>query len=353
MTVKIAINGFGRIGRAFFRQAEKENAFQIAAINDLASPACLAHLLKYDSVHGRFPGKVRAEIDRIVVNDREIPVFNVSQPRDLHWDRLGIWAVVEATGRLTRRADLEAHRAAGAEKVVLSANPCREDRNRIKAFVLGVNHADYRPASDHCLSNASCTTHCLAPVLMILDRHFGVRGGLVTTIHSYTRDQRLVDSPHEDLGRSRAAAVNMVPTTTGATEAIGLVLPGLEGRLQGLSVRVPTPNVSLADLNVVLDKTTGAKEINDLMGRYATGELRGILDLNVDPVVSMDFNGSTASATMDTLRTMVVDLNGEPGHLAKIMLWYDNETGYAARLVDLLKFMITLEKEEEHGNQIR
>lgn len=353
MALKLGIHGFGRIGRAFFRLAAGHDAFEIAAIVDLAPAAMLAHLLKYDTVHGRYPGDVRAEGDTLIVDGRVIPVLAGGRPVDCRWGELGVWGVLESTGRFTARDDLAGHLAAGARKAVLSSNPAPADHGRIKTFVLGVNDDTYDPDNDHAVSNASCTTNCLAPVLKVLDEHLGVREGLVTTIHAYTQDQNLVDGPHHDLRRARAAALNMVPTTTGATDALALVLPQLAHRFRGLSVRVPTANVSLADLNVLLGKTTTAREINELMRDAAAGPLRGILEITDEPLVSGDLNGCRASATLDASETMVAGENGRDGELAKLMLWYDNETGYAARLVDLFEVMIQREKEATNGDQVR
>jgi glyceraldehyde 3-phosphate dehydrogenase (phosphorylating) len=344
MPVKVAINGFGRIGRAFFRLAREQADFEVVAVADLADAKTLTHLLKYDSVHGRYPGTVAVDGGDLIVDDRRVRIVAGCRPQDCVWGDLGVWGVLEATGRFCRLADLAGHREAGAAKVVLSANPHLEDATQIPTFVLGVNESDYDPFNHHVVSNASCTTNCLAPVVQVLDRAFGVRGGLLTTIHAYTQDQNLLDAPHADLCRARAAALNMVPTTTGATAALGLVLPHLAGRFAGLSVRVPTPNVSLADLNVELDATIESGDINDLLRAEAANRLARIVEIVEDPVVSGDLNGCRASAAVDVARTLVV---GGTGRLAKLLLWYDNETGYAARLVDLFGMMI--QREEERG----
>ncbi|MDP8221937.1 MAG: type I glyceraldehyde-3-phosphate dehydrogenase [Candidatus Lernaella stagnicola] len=347
MTARIAIHGFGRIGRCFFRLAQQQNVFEIGAIADVAEAPTLAYLLKYDSVHGRYPGSVEAEGDAIVVDGRRIPVVSGGTPGQRDWRTHDIWCVLEATGQFTRYDALAGHLEAGARKVVLSANPHPGDRERLPTFVMGVNHEQYDPARDHAVSNASCTTNCLAPVVQVLDEHFGIEHALVTTIHAYTKGQNLVDAPHEDLCRSRAAAMNMVPTSTGATAAVGVVLPRMRGRITGLSVRVPTPNVSLADVNLSFGKTTDAEEINYVLNQATLGSLRGIVEVTRDPVVSGDLNGCRASATVDLARTMVA---GKKGSLAKVMLWYDNEMGYAARLIDMMHWMIQAEKEGNDGH---
>jgi glyceraldehyde 3-phosphate dehydrogenase len=346
MTYRIAINGFGRIGRAFFRAACGADDFEIAAINDIAEPRVLAHLLKYDSVHGRYAGEVRADGDRLLVDGRAIRLGRADCPSALDWRADGVWAVVEATGRFCGGAALGEHVRSGACKAVLSANPAIADRAQIKTLVLGVNEGEYEPAKHHLVSNASCTTNAIAPVIKTLDAEFGVRQGVVTTVHAYTQDQRLVDAPHADLCRARAAGLSIIPTTTGAAQALALVLPDLAPRFHGLSLRVPTPNVSLVDLTVTLDAAPAAAAINDALRRAAAARLRGILEICDEPLVSCDFVGATASAILDAPRTIAARDSDGRGTLAKLLLWYDNETGYAARLTDLLRVLIQREKDE-------
>jgi glyceraldehyde 3-phosphate dehydrogenase len=352
MAIRVAINGFGRVGRAFFRATRRRNDLEVVAINDLAAAPVLAHLLKYDSVHGRFPGEARAEGDRLVVDGCAIPTFRAGRPRDLDWRGLGVWAAVDATGCHCGCADLQGHLDAGACKAVLTANPALADKETIKTIVLGVNEREYDPAAHHLVSNASCTTNALAPVLLALDAEFGVRQGVVATVHSYTQDQRLVDAPHADLARARAAALSIIPTTTGAAAALALVLPELAPRLRGLSLRVPTPNVSLVDLTVLLRAPADAAAVNDCLRRQAAGRLRGILEICDEPLVSCDFLGAAASAVLDAPRTLIAADPDGGGTLVKLLLWYDNETGYAARLADLIHFLSLREKEPSHGDQV-
>jgi len=330
MAVRVAINGFGRIGRLVLRGALNDPDLEFVAINDLSDAATLAHLLKYDSVHGQLPVDVRAEGDSIVVGDRRIKMLAEKNPADLPWRDLGVEYVVESTGLFTSRDKAELHLQAGARKVIISAPAKNEDIT----IVMGVNHEQYDPAKHHVVSNASCTTNCLAPVAKVLDDNFGLKRGWMTTIHSYTNDQRILDLIHKDLRRARAAALNMVPTTTGAAKAVGLVLPHLKGKLDGFAVRVPTPDVSLVDLVAELAKPATPEEINEAFRKAAEGPMKGILGVTDEPLVSMDFRGDSRSSIVDASLTRVMD-----GNLAKVVAWYDNEWGYSLRVVDLIKYM--------------
>ena len=331
MPVKIAINGFGRIGRNVFRAARGNKDFEIVAINDLTDPATLAHLLKYDSVHGPFTGEVTATQNEIVVDGQAIRVCKERDPANLPWQTLGVAVVIESTGLFTDRANAEKHLAAGARKVIISAPAKGEDLT----VVMGVNESAYQPAAHHIISNASCTTNCLAPVAKILLEEFGIVKGLMTTVHAYTNDQQILDLPHKDLRRARAAGLSMIPTTTGAAKAVSLVLPQLKGKLDGLAVRVPTPNVSLVDLVVTTEKDTSAAGVNAALKAAAHGPLRGILEFCELPLVSRDFNGNPASSIVDGLTTVVIG-----GNMVKVMAWYDNEWGYSNRVVDLVSYLI-------------
>ncbi|GAB4264740.1 type I glyceraldehyde-3-phosphate dehydrogenase [Deferrisoma sp.] len=326
MPVRIAIHGFGRIGRSAFRVAWGRPGIEIAAVSDRADPRGLAHLLRYDSVHGRFGGEVSAEPGVLRVGGRDLPFVRADDPAACPWGDLGIDVVLECTGQNTRRAAAEGHLRAGARWVVVSAPAEGADLT----VVLGVNDHLLDPSRHRVVSNASCTTNCLAPILKVLHRAFGVRRGLVTTVHSYTNDQRLLDTPHPDLRRARAAGVSIVPTTTGAARAVGLVLPELADRLDGVSVRVPTPDVSLADVTVALKRPASAGEVNAALREAAQGALRGILSYTEEPLVSADYVGSPFSAVVDGPQTRVVG-----GDFVKLQAWYDNEWGYANRLVDL------------------
>jgi len=331
MPVKIAINGFGRIGRNVFRAARGNQDFEVVAINDLTDPATLAHLLKFDSVHGPFTGEVVATQGEIVVDGQPIRVCKERDPANLPWQTLGVEVVIESTGLFTDRANAEKHLAAGAKKVIISAPAKGEDLT----VVMGVNESAYQPAAHHIISNASCTTNCLAPVAKILLDEFGIVKGLMTTVHAYTNDQQILDLPHKDLRRARAAGLSMIPTTTGAAKAVSLVLPQLKGKLDGLAVRVPTPNVSLVDLVVTTEKDTSAAEVNAALKAAAHGPLRGILEFCEQPLVSRDFNGNPASSIVDGLTTAVIG-----GNMVKVMAWYDNEWGYSNRVVDLVSYLI-------------
>jgi glyceraldehyde 3-phosphate dehydrogenase len=331
MAVKIAINGFGRIGRNVFRAAQGVKGFDIVAVNDLTDPATLAHLLKYDSVHGEFAGEVTAADNAIIVNGKSIRVCKERDPAALPWKQLGVDIVIESTGLFTDRVNAQKHIDAGAKKVIISAPAKGEDLT----VVMGVNETAYQPASHHILSNASCTTNCLAPVAKVLLDQFGIVKGLMTTVHAYTNDQMILDLPHKDLRRARAAGLSMIPTTTGAAKAVSLVLPQLKGKLDGLAVRVPTPNVSLVDLVVTTEKDTSVAEVNAALKAAANGPLKGIMIFCELPLVSKDFNGNPASSIVDSLTTTVIG-----GNMVKVMSWYDNEWGYSNRVVDLVSYLI-------------
>lgn len=335
MSVKIAINGFGRIGRNVLRAATGNPDIEIVAINDLTDPATLAHLLKYDSVHGIYSGEVHAAEHALVVNGREIKVYTEKDPVNLPWGALGVEIAIESTGRFTARENAAKHLTAGAKKVIISAPGKGEDLT----IVMGVNEPAYNPATHHVISNASCTTNCLAPVAKVLLENFGISKGLMTTVHSYTNDQQILDLPHSDLRRARAAALSMIPTTTGAAKAVALVLPQLKGKLDGMAVRVPTPNVSLIDLVVNTEKETTATEVNLALEKAAQGELKGYLEYCSEPLVSRDFNGNRASSIVDSLMTTVIG-----GNMVKVMAWYDNECGYSNRIVDLVLFLRNQQK---------
>jgi glyceraldehyde 3-phosphate dehydrogenase len=333
MAVKFAINGFGRIGRCILRAAlSRKEDVEIVAINDLDKPSSLAHLFKYDSVHRTFPGTVTSTEKGIVVNGKEIKVTAERDPTQLPWKSLGVDVVLECTGRFTERAAAEKHLQAGAKKVLISAPA----KNPDLTVAFGINHDKYDPKAHHILSNASCTTNCLAPVAKVLSESFGIEKGLMTTVHSYTNDQRILDLTHEDLRRARAAALSMIPSTTGAAKAIGEVLPQLKGKLHGVSVRVPTPNVSLVDLTAVLAKNVTAEEINAAFKKAAEGHLKGVLQYSEDQTVSVDYNGNSHSAIFDATNTFVIE-----GNLIKVMAWYDNEWGFSNRMVDVAKLLAT------------
>lgn len=330
MTLKVAINGFGRIGRLVLREAVEKEMIEVVAVNDLTDAPMLAHLLKYDSVHGVFDADVEAKDDAIVVNGKEIKVYEEKDPSHLPWKELGIDVVIESTGVFRTAEGLQKHIDAGAKKVILSA-PAKGD---VATFVMGVNHTSYDPATDHVVSNASCTTNCLAPVAKVLNDEFGIERGLMTTIHAYTNDQRILDLPHSDYRRARAAGVSMIPTTTGAAAAVSKVIPALEGKLDGMAVRVPTPNVSMVDLVVELGKEATAEEVNATLKEAAEGELKDILFYSELPLVSVDYNSNPASSTVDALSTKVIG-----DSMVKVIAWYDNEYGYAARCIDLALYM--------------
>ena len=330
MSVKVAINGFGRIGRNVFRAAQSSSEFEIVAINDLTNPQTLAHLLKYDSIHGILSADVSATEDSILCGGKSIKVFSERDPSALPWKELGIDIVIESTGFFTNGKDAGKHIQAGARKVIISAPGKEVDLT----VCMGVNDNLYDAAQHNIVSNASCTTNCLAPVAKVIMDSFGIVKGLMTTVHAYTNDQSILDLPHSDMRRARAAALSMIPTTTGAAKAVALVLPELKGKLDGLAVRVPTPNVSLVDLVVETEKATSVEGVNAALQAAANGPLKGILDYCAEPLVSCDFNGNPASSTVDAATTTVIG-----GTMVKVMSWYDNEWGYSNRIVDLVKLM--------------
>jgi len=329
MALKVAVNGFGRIGRMVFRAGFNNPDIELVAINDLTDTATLAHLLKYDSVHGAFGEDVSSGERSLIINGKEIEIYSEKDPSRLPWGELGVETVFECTGLFRDRESASGHLDAGAEKVIISAPAKSPDIT----VVMGVNEQEYDAKTHHVVSNASCTTNCLAPVCKVLLDHFGIEKGLMTTTHAYTGDQRLLDFPHKDLRRARAAGLSMIPTTTGAAKAVALVLPQLDGKLNGMSIRVPTPNVSVVDLVVQLTKPTTADAVNQAMETASKTSLKGILAFSNEPLVSIDFNGATVSSTVDGLSTMVV------GDMLKILSWYDNEVGYSNRMVDLAVYM--------------
>jgi len=326
MSVKLGINGFGRIGRLVFRAAMNHPDVEVAAVNDLTDPVAMAHLLKYDSVHGILDGEITASENAIEVNGQAVPVSSVKDPASIEWKDAGVDIVAECTGLFRDRESVSKHLAGGARKVIISAPAQNPD----VTIVMGVNSNQYDPGQHHIISNASCTTNCLAPVCKVLLENFGIRAGLMTTVHAYTGDQRLLDFPHKDLRRARAAALSMIPTTTGAAKAVALVLPELSGKLNGLAVRVPTPNVSIVDLVATVEKTgITVSDVNKAMKEAAEGSLSGILGYSDLPLVSTDYNGCALSSTVDGPTTYVVD------NMVKVLSWYDNESGYSSRMVDL------------------
>jgi glyceraldehyde 3-phosphate dehydrogenase len=330
MTVKVGINGFGRIGRNVFRAALNNPNVEIVAVNDLTDAKMLAHLLQYDTIHGTLAQKVTVDGDFLVVGDAKVKVLAERDPAQLGWGELGVDIVVESTGRFTDRANAAKHLEAGAKKVIISAPANDEDIT----IVMGVNEDKYDAANHHILSNASCTTNCLAPFAKVLNDKFGIVRGMMTTVHSYTNDQQILDLPHKDYRRARAAAENIIPTSTGAAKAVALVLPELKGKLNGMAMRVPTPNVSVVDLVVELEKNVTVEEVNAAFKTAAEGELKGILEYNELPLVSRDYNGSHYSSSIDALSTMVME-----GNMVKVLSWYDNESGYSNRVVDLADFI--------------
>lgn len=332
MGVKVGINGFGRIGRNAFKIAfEGNNDFEIVAINDLTDAATLAHLLKYDSCFGKFSKTVEAKEGALIVDGKEIKILAERDPANLPWGELGVDIVVESTGVFTAKEKAIKHIEAGAKKVIISAPAKNEDIT----IVMGVNENNYDPQNHHVVSNASCTTNCLAPFAKIVDEKFGIKKGLMTTVHSYTNDQRILDLPHSDLRRARAAAESIIPTTTGAAKAVALVLPQLKGKLNGFAMRVPTPTVSVVDIVFELEKSTTAEEVNQVLREAAEGELKGIMGFSDEPLVSIDYRQDSRSSIIDGLSTMVIGDN-----MLKIVSWYDNEWGYSARVVDLVNFLI-------------
>ena len=335
MSIKVGINGFGRIGRAVLKNILKDpecSNIEIKAINDLTDPATLAHLLKYDSVQGVFPQEITSNDEEIVINGKSIRIFSEKEPRKLPWKGQGVDFVIESTGLFTNREAAGQHLDAGAKKVIISA----PSKNPDITLVLGVNQENYSPDQHNIISNASCTTNCLAPVAKVLNDNFFIEKGLMTTIHSYTNDQRILDLPHSDLRRARAANVSMIPTTTGAAKAVALVLPEIAGRLDGMAIRVPTPNVSLIDLVVEVKKNTSNKEVNEVFKEAAREGLKNILRVEDNPLVSVDYNGNPYSSVIDSLSTKVMKDN-----MIKVLAWYDNEWGYSNRVKDLLKFIVS------------
>ncbi|GEL07511.1 type I glyceraldehyde-3-phosphate dehydrogenase [Salisediminibacterium halotolerans] len=330
MATKIGINGFGRIGRVVFREAMNNPEVEVVAVNDLTDADMLAHLLQYDSVHGKLNAKVEAKGDNLVVDGKEIAVTSEKDPANLKWGEYGAEVVIESTGIFVQRDAAAKHLEAGAKKVIISAPAKQED----KTIVMGVNENDYDPAKHDVVSNASCTTNCLAPFAKVLQDKFGLKRGMMTTVHSYTNDQAVLDAPHKDYRRARAAAESIIPTTTGAAKAVSLVLPELEGKLTGGAMRVPTPNVSLVDLVAELGKEVTADEVNAALKEASEGEMKGILGYSDEELVSSDYNGNNYSSTIDAQSTLVME-----GNMVKVISWYDNETGYSARCVDLAAHM--------------
>jgi len=333
MAIKVGINGFGRIGRLLYRAAIERNAnIDFVAINDLADAKTNAHLLKYDSVHGRFPGTVEVRNNNLVVCGKELKVLSERDPAALPWKDLGVYLAVESTGFFTKREAASKHLQAGAQKVLISAPSPDPD----VTVVMGVNHEEYDPEKHQLLSNASCTTNCLAPVSKVLADNFGLEKAFMTTVHSYTNDQKIQDVVHKDMRRARAAAVNIIPTSTGAAKAIGLVLPTCSGRMNGIAMRVPTPDVSIVDLTAILGKDVTAEEVNAAMKKAAEGPMKGILEYTEDPIVSSDILHSTASSVFDAQSTMVM---GDKSNFVKILSWYDNEWGFSNRMVDFIEMV--------------
>ncbi len=331
MAIKVAINGFGRIGRLVFRHGFKDRSIEFVAVNDLTSPDVLAHLLKYDSVHGRFPAEVKAVKGGIKVGNRTLKVLKEKDPANLPWGKLGVDVVIESTGYFKSHELASKHIDAGAKKVMISAPSGDADM----MIVVGVNHKKYNKRKHHIISTASCTTNCLAPVAKVLNDNFEITQGLMTTIHAYTNDQVILDSPHKDLRRARAAAVSMIPTTTGAARAVSKVMPEVAGKLDGMAVRVPVSNGSVVDLTVTLKKKTTVEEINKMMKKAANGPLKGILEYTEDEIVSVDIIGNNHSSIFDAKATMSVGRN-----MFKVLSWYDNEFGYSARMVDMLRLLV-------------
>jgi len=331
MTFKIGINGFGRIGRNFFRASYKDPDFEILAVNDICDPKILAHLLKYDSVLGILEADIQASEDAIIVNNKKTKVLSEKDPGNLHWKELGISIVIESTGLFRKRQDAIKHiEQGGAKKVIISAPAIEPDFT----VVLGVNEEAYDPEKHHIISNASCTTNCLAPVTKVLHQNFSIEKAFMTTIHAYTGDQRILDFPHKDLRRARAAAISQIPTTTGAAKAVGLVIPELKGKIDGIAIRIPTPNVSLVDLVALLKKNVSAEEVNESFKKASEGSMKGILQYIEEPLVSVDFMANPHSAIVDSLFTRITDEN-----LVKVIAWYDNEWGYSCRMRDLIKYI--------------
>lgn len=328
--VKVGINGFGRIGRQVLRQAMKNDNIEIVAVNDLTSPKTLAHLLKYDSIHGKFDGTVEVKDDSFIVNGKTIKIFAEKDPANLPWGEYGVDIVVESTGLFTDANKAKAHINSGAKKVIISAPAKNEDLT----LVLGVNNELYDNAKHHIISNASCTTNCLAPLIKVLHNKFTILNGLMTTVHSYTNDQKILDLPHEDLRRARAAGMSIIPTKTGAAQAVALVIPDMKGKLTGFALRVPTPDVSVVDFVANLGTDVTVEDINNAMREAAQTDLKGILDVSDEPLVSTDYIGNPYSSILDSALTLVMEKR-----MVKVVAWYDNEWGYSSRVVDLITFM--------------
>ena len=330
MAIRVGINGFGRIGRNFFRASLERDTLEFVAVNDITDAKTLAHLLKYDSVGGILEADIRAKDNTLIVNGKEIKVLAERDPARLPWKELGVDVVVESTGIFTDRDKAGKHLEAGAPRVIISA-PARDPDLTV---VLGVNEQDYDPAKHQIISNASCTTNCMAPVAKVLLESFGIRHGLMTTVHAYTNDQRILDLPHGDLRRARAAAVSLIPTTTGAATAVALVLPQLKGKLDGLAIRVPTPNVSVVDFVAEVERDTSKAEVNEALRKAADGGMQGILEYTEEPLVSVDFNKNPHSSIIDATLTNVIDKR-----MVKVIAWYDNEWGYSCRVRDLIEYI--------------
>lgn len=331
MALKVAINGFGRVGRQVLKAIfQKYAEVEVVAVNDITDTKTNAHLFKYDSNYGTYPGTVEAKENELIIDGKHIRVFAEKDPSKLPWKDLGVVMVIESTGIFTEKAKAQAHIDAGAKKVIISAPAKGEDIT----IVLGVNEKMYDPAKHHVISNASCTTNCLAPAAKVVHDNFKIQKGLMTTIHSYTNDQRILDLPHKDLRRARAACMSMIPTTTGAAKAVALVIPDLKGKFDGYAIRVPTPTVSLVDFVCILEKSTTTEELNAAFKKAAEGELKGILQYCDEPLVSIDFKGNSHSSIIDVLSNKVID-----GNLAKVVSWYDNEWGYSVRVADLVHYM--------------
>ncbi|RKY88593.1 type I glyceraldehyde-3-phosphate dehydrogenase [candidate division KSB1 bacterium] len=328
MSIKVGINGFGRIGRLVLRIGLQRKNLEFIALNDITDARTLAHLFKYDSVHGIYQSSVSHSDEKIIIDDRELKVLSIRDPESLPWKDLGIDIVVESTGVFRKREQVEKHLSAGAKKVVMTV-PAKDEIDR--TVVLGVNDSEIT-GDEKIVSNASCTTNCVAPVAKVLNDNFGIERGFMTTVHAYTNDQRILDLPHKDLRRARAAAFNIIPTTTGAAKAVGIVIPSLKGKLDGMAMRVPVPSGSIIDLNVILKKETSAEEINSIMKEASMTDLKGILEYTEDPITSSDIIGNPHSSIFDSQLTRVMD-----GNLAKVIAWYDNEWGYSTRVVDLIE----------------
>ncbi|ARI76833.1 glyceraldehyde-3-phosphate dehydrogenase [Halobacillus mangrovi] len=334
---KIAINGLGRIGRMVFRKAAVDESIELVAVNASYPAETIAHMLKYDSVHGRFDGEIKASGDGLLVNGKKIKLCSTRNPLELPWNKLDIDIVIEATGKFRTKEEASLHMEAGAKKVIITAPGKQVDAT----IVMGVNEETYEPNEHHVLSNASCTTNCLAPVVKVLEDEFGIENGLMTTVHAFTNDQKNLDNPHKDLRRARGCTQSIIPTSTGAAKALGEVIPSMKGKLNGMALRVPTPNVSLVDLVVDLKKDVTVEEVNQAFAKVARREMKGILEFNDEPLVSIDYTTSSSSAIIDSLSTQVIE-----DRKVKVLAWYDNEWGYSCRVVDLAKYVGNLMKQE-------